>query len=257
MIRAAIATRFCAMVLMCLVAVATASSGKNSSAAAGDAVIGVGDAAMQLGSTSSWEAFSGSYLMIIASEIGDKTFFIAALLATRHRRSHVFLGAILALAAMTVLSVGIGVALPMVLSRHYTHWVATALFAYFGQKLLREALDMLRTGGGVGPSGELEEVEQELKDAKKTSSSVVFQALTLSFLAEWGDRSQISTIALAAAKEPFGVMLGGIVGHSCCSGLAVLGGHMLAARISERAICAAGGICFIVFAIHGLATGAA
>ena len=29
----------------------------------------------------------------------------------------------------------------------------------------------------------------------------LFEALTLTFLAEWGDRSQISTIALAAAKD--------------------------------------------------------
>lgn len=29
----------------------------------------------------------------------------------------------------------------------------------------------------------------------------LYEALTLTFLAEWGDRSQISTIALAAAKD--------------------------------------------------------
>merc|ERR1712086_737072 len=33
---------------------------------------------------------------------------------------------------------------------------------------------------------------------------VLSQAFTLTFLAEWGDRSQIATVALAADKNPFG-----------------------------------------------------
>jgi putative Ca2+/H+ antiporter (TMEM165/GDT1 family) len=34
--------------------------------------------------------------------------------------------------------------------------------------------------------------------------AVMTEAFTLTFLAEWGDRSQIATIALAAAKDPYG-----------------------------------------------------
>jgi putative Ca2+/H+ antiporter (TMEM165/GDT1 family) len=42
--------------------------------------------------------------VIIVSELGDKTFFIAAIMAMRHPRHTVFLGAITALGLMTVLS---------------------------------------------------------------------------------------------------------------------------------------------------------
>ncbi|CAJ1344797.1 unnamed protein product [Effrenium voratum] len=125
---------------------------------------------------------------------------------------------------MTALSATIGLVLPKLMPREYTHWAAVGLFVYFGIKLLLEAFQMLRSGGGVGPSEELEEVEQSLKDSsakEKKSWAIAIQALTLTFLAEWGDRSQISTIALAAAKDPLGVTLGGIIGHSCCTTLAV------------------------------------
>ena len=53
-------------------------------------------------------AFTASLLLITISELGDKTFFIAAILAMRHRRRWVFAGAVGALGLMTVLSVLVG-----------------------------------------------------------------------------------------------------------------------------------------------------
>jgi hypothetical protein len=55
-------------------------------------------------------AFVASLSVIIVSEIGDKTFFIAAILAMKHSRLLVFLGAISALGLMTFLSVCLGFA---------------------------------------------------------------------------------------------------------------------------------------------------
>jgi len=49
-------------------------------------------------------AFVASLSVIVVSELGDKTFFIAAIMAMRHSRITVFAGAISALALMTVLS---------------------------------------------------------------------------------------------------------------------------------------------------------
>jgi putative Ca2+/H+ antiporter (TMEM165/GDT1 family) len=49
-------------------------------------------------------ALVASFSVILVSEIGDKTFFIAAIMAMRHPRMTVFAGAITALALMTILS---------------------------------------------------------------------------------------------------------------------------------------------------------
>jgi putative Ca2+/H+ antiporter (TMEM165/GDT1 family) len=201
-----------------------------------------------------YQAFANSFVMIIATELGDKTFFIAAILAMRKDRRLVFLGAAGALAAMTVLSAVIGKVLPAILPPQYTHRAATLLFVYFGIRLIHEAYEMFSSGTGAGPSDELDEVEKTLQDGKHSKSTVV-EAFMLTFLAEWGDRSQIATIALAAAKCPFGVTLGGVVGHGCCTGLAVLGGRVVATSISERAMLAIGGILFLIFAVHGALVG--
>jgi putative Ca2+/H+ antiporter (TMEM165/GDT1 family) len=82
-------------------------------------------------------------------------------------------------------------------------------------------------------------------------SPVFVQGFTMTFLAEWGDRSQIATIGMAAAKNPYGVTLGGILGHAVCTGLAVVGGKMLATSISERTVAWMGGVLFVLFALHG------
>jgi hypothetical protein len=62
------------------------------------------------------------------------------------------------------------------------------------------------------------------------------QAFTLTFLAEWGDRSQVATIGLAASANVAGVTAGGCLGHALCTGAAVLGGKGMATMISERAV---------------------
>ena len=49
------------------------------------------------------KAFTASVAMILATEIGDKTFFIAAVMSMRNDRMAVFAGAILALIVMTIL----------------------------------------------------------------------------------------------------------------------------------------------------------
>jgi Ca2+/H+ antiporter, TMEM165/GDT1 family len=50
--------------------------------------------------------------MIIISELGDKTFLIAALMAMRHPRGVVFSAAFASLAIMTILSAALGHAVP-------------------------------------------------------------------------------------------------------------------------------------------------
>lgn len=52
--------------------------------------------------------FTSAFLLIFFSELGDKTFFIAALLASRKSSAAVFLGTFGALAVMTVISVFLG-----------------------------------------------------------------------------------------------------------------------------------------------------
>ena len=89
-------------------------------------------------------SFLQSSSLIFVSEIGDKTFFIAALLAARTSRLLTFAGCAGALAIMTIISVAIGQifhAVPASLTRGLPldDYVAVASFLYFGVKSLLDA----------------------------------------------------------------------------------------------------------------------
>jgi putative Ca2+/H+ antiporter (TMEM165/GDT1 family) len=103
----------------------------------------------------------------MATEIGDKTFFIAAVLSMRNDRAAVFGDAILTLILMTVLSTLMGLVLPALMPRKYTHLIGGALFLYFGFKLLNDSRMMKD-----GVSEELEEVEEELAEMSKKKNRV-------------------------------------------------------------------------------------
>ncbi|KAL6772342.1 hypothetical protein ACKKBG_A29855 [Auxenochlorella protothecoides x Auxenochlorella symbiontica] len=243
---------------------------------------------MEATSTRFVEGFLKSWGVIMASEIGDKTFLIAAVMAMKHPRKQVFAGAMSALAIMTVLSAAMGWAAPNLISPVYTHYAATALFFVFGLRLL---WDVAR--GSVEPEGDIGEVEKELEmaetahppqpqtlrggqpaptearakglaaslaslqaAARRVFPAILLQAFTLTFLAEWGDRSQIATIGLATGSDVVGVTLGGTLGHAMCTGAAVLGGKHLAERVDERAVSAVGGVLFLLFGAHSLWVGA-
>lgn len=55
--------------------------------------------------------------MILVIEVGDRTFFIAALMGIKYNQLTVFLGAFSALVFMTVVSTILGVAAPLLLPR--------------------------------------------------------------------------------------------------------------------------------------------
>lgn len=196
-------------------------------------------------------AFTAGLLLITVSELGDKTFFIAAILAMRYPRRWVFAGAIAALVAMTVLSVLLGQAVAF-LPHLYVAWAEVLLFAGFGLKLLYEARRMT-VQACLDECLEAEETIEraEAKHPMKTSSSasgIMAEAFGLTFLGEWGDRTQIATITLAAANNPVGVTMGAVLGHAICAAIAVSVGRLVCTRLSERTITLLGGVLFLVFA---------
>ena len=195
-------------------------------------------------------AFTAGLLLITISELGDKTFFIAVILSMHHSRRLVFSGVIAALAAMTILSVAFGQVVSL-LPKIYIHYAEIVLFIAFGLKLIYDANKMAvsTTEEVVGEAQEAVEKADLDNPQQKSVWSILLKSFVLTFIAEWGDRTQIATIALAASNNPIGVTAGAILGHAICAAIAVIGGKLIAGRISERQITFLGGFLFIIFGI--------
>ncbi len=106
--------------------------------------------------------------------------------------------------------------------------------------------------GAAGEADEMEEAAALVSKADAEAAKGVFagfvQAFSLIFVAEWGDRSMLATIALGAAQNPVGVFAGAVLGHALATLLAVIGGSLMSERISERTVGLTSGVLFLLFA---------
>mmetsp|Transcript_37680 Transcript_37680/g.63413 ORF Transcript_37680/g.63413 Transcript_37680/m.63413 type:complete len:263 (+) Transcript_37680:155-943(+) len=206
------------------------------------------------------EAFYSSLSMVLVSEMGDETFIIAAIMAMRHPRLIVFTGAISALIVMTILSTALGLIVPKLITRKTTARLAGILYTFFGFRLMYIGW---RSDPKLTAAAEFEEVEEKIDVSNPPKSKfrramsrfctpIFLEAFVLTFLAEWGDRSQVTTIALASHQNPIGVTVGASLGHCFCTSLAVVGGRLMATKISQRTVAFTGGVLFMIFAAHSL-----
>lgn len=197
------------------------------------------------------EGLISAFFLIFFSEIGDKTFFIALLLALQRPKGAVFAGTFGALAVMTVISVGLGRVLHEIdelfpeLGIPLDDILAVALLVFFGVQTLANAAEANET------AEEEKEEAQEVVAGLNADSKVlglILSTFVLVFAAEWGDKSFLATIALAAASDPLGVIGGAVTGHGAATIIAVVGGSFLGKYLSEKTVQYIGGSLFLVFA---------
>lgn len=132
-------------------------------------------------STSAWldslsdSGFYQAFSLVFLSEIGDKTFFVAALLAAKLSRFISFVGSLGALAVMTVISVIIGQvfhAVPAGIANGVPldDVAAVLAFTYFGIKILSEAFES-DDGGKSAMDEEFEDAEETVEGSDTITKS--------------------------------------------------------------------------------------
>jgi Ca2+/H+ antiporter, TMEM165/GDT1 family len=176
------------------------------------------------------EAFIIPFIAIALAEMADKSQACIFLLSSKtKKRLHVILGALAAFLIVDGIAVLLGSFATSFLPQGPVKIAAGALFIVFG------AMELLKKG-------------QSAKcDVGKRGA--FFSAFSMTFLSEWGDKTQLSAAVFAAAYNPVMVLAGVLSALFILSAIAVFLGSMLSEKVDRKKISPVSAVAFIMIGI--------
>lgn len=172
-------------------------------------------------------------LMVFIMEMGDKTQLLVMCLASKHKPLHVFLGISLAAVVLNILAVLLGSAIGGIkIIEDSVKIGASILFIFFGLLSLRE------------------EEENEDGCEPHKNSAILTVALAF-FLAEFGDKTQLSAFSFAALypDSPLSVFTGSTLGLIASDCLGLIAGTIVIKYVPKRVMSIFSAALFIVFGL--------
>lgn len=167
----------------------------------------------------------------LLAELGDKTQLVTLILASRFPPRQVLAGALSALAAITLLAVVLGDLLAEVLPAEVTLSASGIFFLAMGAWLLLRA-------------------KAPEEQVHKPAGAIMLHAFLLVFIAELGDKTQLSAVALTAATgAPLLVFLGAMSGQLANHGAAAYLGSRFLTRLPLSHVQLASAILFLLFGL--------
>jgi putative Ca2+/H+ antiporter (TMEM165/GDT1 family) len=183
------------------------------------------------------EAIVQSFLMILASEMGDKTQLLALVLVMRFNKPWTIMAGILvATLANHALAAWLGGKIASTISPQIFNWGLAAVFIGFGLWIL------------------IPDKEEELKT--QGTCGAFLTTVVAFFFAEMGDKTQLATAALGANfRDVLTVTVGTTLGMLAADGLAVFFGKRLTTVVPMRWIRIAASLLFLAFGVALLLRG--
>jgi len=179
-------------------------------------------------------ALAASFGLIVVAEMGDKTQFLAMSFATKNNALKVLFAIFLATLVNFSITVAIGQLITTVVPIDIISLAASISFIGFGLWTLR----------GEKPQ------EANKKVSRFGLVGTVFVAF---FIAEFGDKTQLTTISLAAQyQSAVSVLIGATLGMLVADGIGIVAGVVLGKHIPQRIIQWVSALIFVVFGLVGV-----
>ncbi|WNG27666.1 TMEM165/GDT1 family protein [Cystobacter fuscus] len=180
------------------------------------------------------EAIIGSFILVAASEMGDKTQLLAFSLASRFRKPWVVLaGIFVATLANHALAAAVGDIVSSYVPPRVMAGILAVLFIAFGLWTLKPDT--------------IEDSERPARFGPFLTTVILF------FLAEMGDKTQLATVVLAARYQSLTlVTVGTTLGMMAANGPAVFLGDKLAAKVQMKWVRWTAAALFFFFGIVSL-----
>ncbi|MGA3289454.1 MAG: TMEM165/GDT1 family protein [Candidatus Bathyarchaeia archaeon] len=179
-------------------------------------------------------AFVASFALIVLAEMGDKTQFLAMSFATRYNAFKVLLAVFLATISNFAITVTVGQLLTAIVPIDIISLAASLSFIGFG----------LWTFRGEKPKS---------ADKKVSRFGVVGTVCIAFFIAEFGDKTQLATISLAAQyQNAVSVLIGATLGMLVADGIGIVAGVVLGKHIPQRTLKWVSATIFLIFGLVGI-----
>lgn len=171
--------------------------------------------------------------MVFIMEMGDKTQLLVIALASKHRPVKVFWGIVIAILFLNILAVLLGTVIGGIkIIQDCVRAGASILFIFFGLLSLKEDKPDEENSGG-------------------RSSRVILTIALAFFVAEFGDKTQLSTFSFAALypDNPLSVFLGSTLGLLAADCLGLIAGSIVIKYVPKRVIAYVSAVLFIAFGL--------
>lgn len=174
-------------------------------------------------------------LTMFIAEMGDKTQLLMVAMTSRFKLRDILIGSAASILALNALAVGVGALISELIPGWLIKIVAALAFFYFAWSTL---------------SGK----EEDEEDSGKTSVHPILTVFGTFFLAELGDKTQLTAIAFAASEglnNALVVWLACSVGLFAADLVAMLLGYLLKSKLPEGFL---DKLAFVIFAVFGVTT---
>ena len=200
-----------------------------------------------------WSVVLTTFGLIFVAELGDKTQLAVLAQTCKYRRPWaVFLGASLALTAVTALGAAGGQVLGELIPPSLLQAVAALAFVVMGVLIGREAA---RTGAEEPVPEEACPLPGSDGSGRPVRSSPVSphtwkafgSTFGLLFVAEMGDKTQLAVLSLAGKRaESLPVFVGGALALTAVTALGAIGGQALSRILPKRVLLWVSAVAFVV-----------
>ena len=202
-----------------------------------------------------------AFVLVALAELGDKSQLLLIAFSARYRPLKVLLGAALAIAALQAIAVVFGRAVGAIVPLRLVALAAGTLFIGFGIHTWRRADE----------GGDADDVRPAVRLGPVLTVAAAF------FIAEFGDKTQLMTVSIAAdpaaalrtlgslasaieapdaasAGVGLGVWLGSSLGMLAADAVAVVAGAVLGRRLPASVIARFSAVVFVLFGVVTLAS---
>ena len=195
--------------------------------------------------------FTTAFATVAIAGVGDKSFLTTLVLAARHKARWVFTGSVTALTIGAGLWITAGMWMKSIISVDTIQIISGVAFLLFGVNSFIEASRM---------ESSLHTENNQAKNKKTTqpaeltmpANAVIRNSFTTTFLAEFGDRTQLALLALAAGPNisAESIFSGAVAANILLAIMAVSSGKCLKNYLCQKRLSYVSGALFFALGIN-------